>query len=215
MLSTWKISPKFDLGSWLKVEFFPEPGAIHSQRCSSRRKQSKSAVSQACSLNCYKMFSFRIAFKTRQCRFEHSLQIWPVCVSACLEEARKIISIFFSVSLQFYYSEKIWCICSVHDLAFWYADAQPCISSQISVATAFTNYVTMYNLLSENQIRLKLGLSPKNKILQSICLLCQHSNSFLLHTLQGKEVENNTLASRNRFLSHGGWLRWVSLIGVA
>lgn len=48
----------------------------------------------------------------------------------------------------------------------------------------------MYNLRSENQIRLKLGLSPKNKILQSVCLLCQHSDSFLLYTLQGKEVEN-------------------------
>lgn len=95
----------------------------------------------------------------------------------------------FSVS-PLYYSEKIRCICSMHDLVFWYADAQPRLSGGISVATALTNAVTMYSLLSENQIRLKLGLGPKGKILQSIYLLCQHSAPFVLCALQGKEAGN-------------------------
>lgn len=50
------------LHSWLKVEFFS--GMIHGQCCSNRTNQSKSAVSQACCLNWYKIFAFQTALKT-------------------------------------------------------------------------------------------------------------------------------------------------------
>lgn len=149
------------------------------------------------------------------------MQIWTLsanltCIYICMfgRNASNYFPIVFSKS-PVYYSEKIWCICSVHDLAFWYADAQPCISSRISVATAFTNYVTMYNLLSEKQIRLKLGLGPKNKI-TAINLLTVSAFRFVsvMYTA-GKGSGKYALASRNGFPSHGGWLRWAFLIGVA
>lgn len=68
----------------------------------------------------------------------------------------------FSVS-PLYYSEKIRCICSVHDLVLWYADAQPRLSHGISVATALTNTVTMYSLLSEHRSDWNWDLVQKAK----------------------------------------------------
>lgn len=96
----------------------------------------------------------------------------------------------FSVS-PFHYSEKIRCICSAHDLVFWYADAQPRLSRGISVATALTNAVTMYSLLSENHIRLKIGTrSKKQNTAINLLTVSALSSVFLLCARQGKEAGN-------------------------
>lgn len=150
-----------------------------------------------------------------------SMQIWTcsadlTCISICLvgRSPSNYFHIVFSKS-PVYYSEKIWCICCAHDLAFWYADAQPCLSCQISVATASTNYVTMYNLLSENQIRQKIGPRSK-KQKTAINLLTVSALRFVSVTYTaGKGSGKHARASRNGSLSHGRWLRWALFIGAA
>lgn len=191
----WALGKHFTcyLHSWLQVEFFC--GMIHSQCCSNRTNQSKSAVARRVVSTALKYLLFKRLKK------HNDVNLTCIYTSMFGRSPSTDFHPGFSVS-PLYYSEKIRCICSVHDLVFWYADAQPRLSPGISVATALTNAVTMYSLLSENQIRLKLGLGPKSKILQSIYLLCQHSAPFVCTA--GRGSGKCTLASRDGFLSHGG-----------
>lgn len=144
----------------------------------------------------------------------NTLQISPVFLSACLEETHKIISILFSVYLQFIILRK--CDAS--------AVCASCLSDMQmqSLAYLVKSVQSCFYKLRDNVQppiweldQTQIGTRSKKQN-TAINLLAVSAFRFVsvIYTA-GKGCGKYTLASRNVFLSHGGWQRWVLLIGSA